>query len=238
MPSIFLRIDKSDYFDIVSVGDSRQLPYLLGHLENIPLFANTSGGFLEKLATLCNLVSYDANQTIITEDSSQDTIYFVLTGTCRCTRIVPFMKRLVKTSHKDGKQYDCRPCQMNAIPGEGEERINELLTMSQQLVAGDYFPAIESAQPFFEALYGINSAEKERPLVSAQASIITNTKVEVVTISIYEFVQLSGKRLLMKMEEETHPLKTDMESLQKAFMAKLRWNQYRNHILTSLKSSS
>ncbi|KAL2916040.1 hypothetical protein HK105_204464 [Polyrhizophydium stewartii] len=239
--SEFLKIDKSDFFDITNIYDEKHMANRIGEISQIPLIGAAEGGFLEKIKSFCSFITFEPNEPIVLEGSSNVKVYWILKGTCKCLKVVPFMRKHLGATYESGERtvlvpYD--PLLRTSALKDDDDITRQLLAINE-LSFGDYFPDFPAAPEdyldhgaFDRAGYTapIESEDPTHPNAKAAASVVAATRVEVICVNRAEFVRIAPDSVLRRLMTQDHVFKVPLSQVQDLYLSKLSWGNYRKKV--------
>ena len=233
--------DLDDFFKIANVQDEKNSSYKMAQLSKIPFLAAAADGFIERACNFFKPVAYEPNETILMEGSDNAEIAWILKGSCRCVKIIPFVQKSIKSGHSSIKM-NLRVPDANIPLGEDEEIVNEILNVCT-LDIGSHFPDIPqdpsiqidrmieetfSKEKYLDFLGNIDpSSNYERSFVS----VIANEKVEVLVIPRIEFCKLVNSGSLFRMLSDQSMLRVPILQIQEAYIQQLSWQSYKKKVI-------
>ncbi|KAI8925291.1 hypothetical protein BC831DRAFT_277077 [Entophlyctis helioformis] len=256
--SEFLKIDKSDFFDITNVRDEKSIANRIAEVSRIPLFASTRFGFVEKMTSFCQFVTYEPNETIVLEGSSNIRVYWVLKGVCKCFKVVPFHRKRLGTTYEAGDKTMLVPYDPASHAGgqvKEEDIVKQLLAI-QELEFGSYFPdfppppvpsGADAAGGVGSSLYNptfdkaayiklLETEDPTNPRTKAAASVVATTKVEVLCMNRAELAKIASESMLQELIAQDHVFNVTLAQLQEAYLGKLNWDNYRKKVSDEVTS--
>eukprot|EP00842_Homolaphlyctis_polyrhiza_P007045 jgi/Hompol1/92/HPOL_005222-RA len=181
---------------------------------------------LAKVVDISAFMTYQPNETIITENSTDTNMYWILSGTCRNVKFMPFLKR------KGLKGEDITiMCTKDTQLRKDEKPVNELVTLFDYQ-AGDYFPLMPLADVAMmqHRSLDLKSAFLEmasRPLGFKSAySIIASSVVQVMAISWRNYVSIATVEMLKQILEDNHLNFTEQDVVA-AYEARVKWDAFK-----------
>eukprot|EP00842_Homolaphlyctis_polyrhiza_P000646 jgi/Hompol1/1582/HPOL_004584-RA len=233
VPTELLRIHKSESYlmnkrSISKIEDSATLALRKSQLQSIPHFADCGSDAIDKILPLCEFTVYEPNQLIVMQDSDAFQFFTLLSGTCRCVKIAPFVKR-------KGVLY----AYDKSVPLKDAEEVVQQQMVVLELDVGDHFPNLPTPNliPLQRELYTLQ-LRVEDPADNrsrASVSVIANTTVEVVSISRHHFVQYATEKVLTKLIEDSNIFKVPLSELQAAYLERLKWESFKKKVTTELQ---
>ncbi|KAL2916039.1 hypothetical protein HK105_204463 [Polyrhizophydium stewartii] len=235
----FLRIDKNDYLEITTSKDTKHLEEKLDALRRVPE--------LERLAATANsffeLSTYEPNETILYEGTEATKISWILSGSCRCVKVVPFVQKTMQIGFEKAARQ-LRPYDGTTLCGPEEEVIHTTLTI-QELDAWDHFPGLPAVEPATTE-YTFNKDAYLRRLGSdldassvklkAEYSVFTSSKVEIASISILDFVRLADAHTVLEVLSNKNQINVAISQLQEAYIEKRKWETFKKSVVNQVHS--
>nr|KAJ3422746.1 hypothetical protein HK105_006559 [Polyrhizophydium stewartii] len=225
----FLRIDKN----------TKHLEEKLDALRRVPE--------LERLAATANsffeLSTYEPNETILYEGTEATKISWILSGSCRCVKVVPFVQKTMQIGFEKAARQ-LRPYDGTTLCGPEEEVIHTTLTI-QELDAWDHFPGLPAVEPATTE-YTFNKDAYLRRLGSdldassvklkAEYSVFTSSKVEIASISILDFVRLADAHTVLEVLSNKNQINVAISQLQEAYIEKRKWETFKKSVVNQVHS--
>ncbi|KAI8925287.1 hypothetical protein BC831DRAFT_461762 [Entophlyctis helioformis] len=229
--------------NVLNTGDSLGPPCRkLAMLSTIPVF-QTTPEFPENAANLFEIITYEPNETIIYEGTEAGQLFWILKGTCRCVKVVPFVQKKVKVGFSTMNKH-LTPYNPSMTLAADEEIIQNLLTI-QELEHGDHFPGIPAYQDddytnefTFKKEKYVHQLELEdptNPKTKAGFSVVASTQVEAAVISRLDYVRAATKEMLVETLRSKNLHQVSMAQLQEAFLDKWKWDIYKKQVVNSVQ---
>ena len=188
-----------DFFKITNVQDQKSLANRIAQLGRLPYFEASDSGFLERAAPFFKLITYQPGDTIVVEGTDNLDLYWILKGTCKVCKLVPFIQKKSKTVNRT-----LAPYLVGAEVREDEEITMQVLTV-QEIGIGDYFPRLPVAPNLDEYMMAITFKKEEYldfienldpgDVISKSAhSIVAISKLEVAAIPKLDFLKISSTK--------------------------------------------
>eukprot|EP00842_Homolaphlyctis_polyrhiza_P002247 jgi/Hompol1/3022/HPOL_006300-RA len=163
-------------------------------------------------------------------------MYWILSGTCRNVKFMPFLKR------KGLKGEDITiMCTKDTQLRKDEKPVNELVTLFDY-EAGDYFPLMPMAdvQSLHEHSFDLKSTFLEmasRPLGFKSAyTIVTSSIVQVMAISWHEYAVCASTEMLKQIITDNHLNISDQDVVE-AYEARVKWDAFKKKTAEEIASS-
>ncbi|KAL2912918.1 hypothetical protein HK105_207589 [Polyrhizophydium stewartii] len=231
-----LQIDKRDFMSIAESGSSKELAARAEQLRQLPDFASATKEFLESMLTYSQFVTIESQQTLSTQDTRVLQMFWVLSGSCRCVRTVPFLRR--HAAQLDGQQVVPYSTDLPIEPGD--EVFSENLNICE-LSIGDHFPGLRlpsRCQLVRSPRGNVISLDRkecirawaEDPNNVSPVTVLTNTKVDIMIISQSEFLEMAPLDVLVVMFAQRTALDVPVRSLQMAYLQKRQWEHYKKKV--------
>nr|KAJ3422743.1 Cyclic nucleotide-binding domain-containing protein 2 [Polyrhizophydium stewartii] len=239
-----LIIDKSDFFRIANTTDEHNITSKIAQLSAVPMLAISDSGFLEKAAYFFRKVRYEPNEAILLEGTESTDLFWILKGTCRCVKLVPFVQKKTRLGFSAVKSH-MRAHNASVPLGDDEELVEQLLSI-QELQASDCFPDMPMSSARLDQWLTESMFDKERyidflvnidptsPSSKAYVSVIANTRVEVVAIPRVDFCRLASVRMLLNLLLNQGFRRTPIEQLQHAFLEHRNWQIFKRRVVSEI----
>ncbi|KAL2917589.1 hypothetical protein HK105_202875 [Polyrhizophydium stewartii] len=227
-----LRIEKQDYI-VYAKQASEELTSRIGKISMVRPFDREAAA-IEKLLPCMQFQQFEPQQIIFKDDTASHQLLWVLSGSCRCTKRVPFVKKRIQG--EAGFHYASWDPSRPLEPGE--EVVEELLAITE-LSVGDSFPSLPNLPmpidqntmlPKFDRDHYIRLLKDAKPVVSPVA-LVANTSMEIMSLSRLEFVQSVDEDSIQYMlEDQNSILNIPIGKLQEAFLQRRQWDTYKKKI--------
>eukprot|EP00842_Homolaphlyctis_polyrhiza_P003457 jgi/Hompol1/4111/HPOL_006929-RA len=202
----------------------------------IPHFADDNE-LLTKIVDSAAFSNYQANETIINQDSLSLNMYWILSGTCRSVKFMPFLKR------KGLKGEDITiMCTKDTQLRKDEKPVDELVTLFEY-EEGDTFPSIpKNLVTELEAeTYHLKSAfinEMSKPHgIKSEFTVITSSNVEVMSISWKDYATHSNIKMIRSLLSENRYNFTEQDVVA-AYEARVAWDAFKKKTTEEVTSLS
>ncbi|KAH9268167.1 hypothetical protein BASA84_000362 [Batrachochytrium salamandrivorans] len=225
-----LRVDKKDYIEYAKKASAE----LIGRASQIaatPPFDRYSH-IIDRLLPHVQFSSYEPQQTIIVENELNPLLMWVMSGSCRCTKHVPFIKKLTSGTNYGGQLFPYDP----ALPLEPDnEIVNQLLSIST-LSVGDNYPSLPNLPMPTDPRTLIQKFDRnhylcvlyDQDIAVNSVNLVANTNTEVMFIARNEFVKVAEADLLEYLLESHDGLMSiPLLKLQEAFLQGKQWDSYK-----------
>ncbi|KAI8925403.1 hypothetical protein BC831DRAFT_461088 [Entophlyctis helioformis] len=238
--TVLLRIDKRS---------SKEKSNRIQQLARLPQLSIAPQEFFERSLSYAQFLTYEAQQTISLEKTPNFQIYWVLSGSCRCIQRVPFLKR----HNADAVQLLSYTEGTTAIEAN-DEIVEELLTICE-LSIGDHYPNLQvlpsdrsliakietartTGEPIdpvgFSRQEYIQALRNENGVFRNPVTVVTNTRVDIVTFSRLEFVEMAPIAIVLALLAERNVFDVPVCNLQEAFLQKRQWESYKKKVRTEV----
>jgi hypothetical protein len=115
-------------------------------LTQIPHFSQAPFIVLEKAAQAAQLLTFQPQETIIFEGLENYNIFWIMSGSCRAVKLVPFVRRLTTPDcATHSKKYTLVPYEAGVTEVGPNDKIVMQLLKIRDLTAGDHFPEMNAA---------------------------------------------------------------------------------------------
>ncbi|KAJ3213779.1 hypothetical protein HDU67_002436 [Dinochytrium kinnereticum] len=242
MQSELLRVDAADYEMILHMNDSEYIASRVTALQKLPHFSNAHPSVLERMAQISQLHSFKPQQTIVKEGVENYLLYWIISGSCRAVKLVPFLKRrttpecAVHSSKYTVVPYD------PAKELQPEDEISMQLLNIRELSEGDHFPDMAAAinpERFnkIELMSRLSSDNPNRLDARAYISVITNTKVEVISMTRVDYARVATNDMILKIISDRRLLHIPITDLQTSVLQKREWDLYKKRYVERVAHS-
>ncbi|KAI9351491.1 hypothetical protein BDR26DRAFT_851155, partial [Obelidium mucronatum] len=244
-----LIVSQNDYVEIMDLGNEEQIALHMKHLSEIPHFAKHQPyqHLLKPFASVSQLFSFHPQEPIIHEGVENFSVFWILSGTCRAVKLVPFLRRkemataaatpaAAAAAAAAKKKYMLAEYEPGTtVIQEGEKVVMQLLTI-RELGPGDYFPDLtcheydENSNNSGGGLKGnvlsrsgllarLNDTTPSRPDSRSYVSIIANTKVEILGMTRLDYTRLASTEMILESMSEGGKLRVPLDALQKSVLS-------------------
>ncbi|KAJ8327398.1 hypothetical protein O5D80_004788 [Batrachochytrium dendrobatidis] len=232
----FLCVDKREFLKLIETGSAKLHTLRTRQITQLPDFTTAPQEFIEKVLACAQFITFDAQQVIINEDAPNFHIFWILSGSCRCIRTVPFIVR--PTASGDGHQYAAYA--PNTPTDPTDTVVYEPLSICE-LTIGEHFPSVVKpamlkitqsqfgAPMTFDRNECIRLWQHEPPYLSP-VTVVANMRVEVMMLSKVEMTEISPMDTLLELFERRGALDASIYLLQNAFLQNLQWESYKKKI--------
>lgn len=205
---------------------------VLSHFANSDSFLRNSKGCFE-------ISVYSNGDVVMLEGDISDRIYFVLKGTCKCTKTVSFIRN--KKSLVREKELSIHiPDQ---VLGPNEELVQYTLDI-QELETSDHFPGIPPEANKIKEVLDIDSdkansmlrgffGEKEEDLSVAHYSVVATGKCELASISKIDYITHATKEMLSETLLQKNLYSVSEREVQQAFIDQQEWKSYKQKVVAN-----
>ncbi|KAI8925286.1 hypothetical protein BC831DRAFT_512637 [Entophlyctis helioformis] len=256
MDTELLRIDKEEAAKTSVLNDQQET---LSQLRRVPHFS-LSDSFIKECSSMFTVLTYEPNETILFEGAKNVLLHWIVVGQCRCTKVVPFLQRKVKTgaattrtvlfphttpnSASSSSAHD--QSLMHQVAGEvvSEEIVNNLLTI-HELGFGDHFPDLPKPPGFAwitEAMFErhkyldyLESMPPQQPEAKSFTSVVANSKVVIASIPLVDYARVAPPKMVLWMFNNACMPVTSVADLQQAYLEKRKWDTYKKEVVKELR---
>ena len=210
------------------------LSRIISQVSQVPLFAEKS--YVEKMAAVLKIVPFEPEDPIVIQGTQILDMFWILKGTCRVTKSVPFIKK----KDKSLAIFDER-----SVLQEGEELVHELLVI-QEIGPGDCFPILPYT-PTHEDYYAFSLVfNKDKylqqvgwlgakdPLSTHTYSVVPTGNVLVATTSRREFLIMTPPQTILKYMQDQTLFSGSVRDLQETVLTKQNWDLYKKQTVAKL----
>eukprot|EP00842_Homolaphlyctis_polyrhiza_P002220 jgi/Hompol1/299/HPOL_000896-RA len=234
-----LRIDKYEFKEITNIKDVKHHAAKISLLKNIPNFSNAAPALLDTIASQFQTMVYEPNETVVQEGMAIPDLHWIVKGTCRIIKVVPFVERRIKVNSSTvNKQV--LPYTPSTTIGPDEELIHHTFTI-QELEPGDHFPGIPPLQddPYaneftFKKEHYVHQLELMDPTSQENKvsySVVANSHLETMVISRLDFAHLSSKEIIVGALQSKNLHLISMTELQEAYLDKRKWQNFKKSVV-------
>ncbi|KAJ3027610.1 UNVERIFIED_CONTAM: hypothetical protein HDU68_003483 [Siphonaria sp. JEL0065] len=163
-----LTVPRPDYAEIMDLGNEESISIHLNHLSQLPHFSKHQpySSLLKPFASVSQLFTFHPQEPIIHEGVENFSVFWILSGTCRAVKLVPFLRQQTSntappasTSSGDGsavkkKKYVLAAYEPGVTPlKQGDKVVMQLITI-RELGPGDHFPDMICCEGEDESNFG------------------------------------------------------------------------------------
>lgn len=202
----------------------------LVQLSKIPFFLHSANGFLEKITPFTRIVKFHPNEIIVSEGTNCTNVYWIISGSCKCVKVVPFVRNKESGALK------------SSVPGQkvkkDEEDVHQLLTVCE-MESPQFLPNFPLPRNFDKSLGKIKHDEyveflkNEDPAETshwAHASAIAITKMDVAIIEKSVIARFATPEMIMDLIKENHSFTIPSSQLSDIYLQKIRWKEYKGQV--------
>lgn len=206
----------------------------------MPSFIHAPEGFCKRILPFCRFQTFETHTPIILEGSHLFQIYWILSGSCRSVKVVPFYKKLINHTHQYGNTYQTLAfVKGETVLGPGDEILRELLSI-HDIPTGSHFPNLPKASGI-DGLQNEQFSQRDyiamirvRELTGqtdvSPVSVIANEKVEVMYMSRLEFVEIATREILLATIQNDYISDASESQLQAEWLEKRQWELHKKKI--------
>ncbi|KAJ3253798.1 hypothetical protein HK103_005285 [Boothiomyces macroporosus] len=231
--SILLRVDKDDFVQYIGSGEARELKDLIYRVLSESIFK----GFEEALQHMLNsnffhVYNYSKNSVIVEQGSQITEMQFIIEGSCKVTRLLPFIK-------SSFNKAILQPCTFEDMH---EPLYTTVKVDTQDLFQGAHYPTIpklftdqevmtesEFTKNLYYDLY--NNFDPQNHHIYHKYGIIADENVQIASMRIQDFIHMAPKVLLYRMIMQPSVELYDAKELQLKYLSQVDWNEKRQEIL-------
>ncbi|KAJ3273648.1 hypothetical protein HDV01_004257 [Terramyces sp. JEL0728] len=233
--SIFLRVDKDDFVNYRGRGEDKEFKDWIYQVLSESLFK----GYEDPLKVMVNsnffrIYNFTKNTVIIEQGSQYSEIHFILEGSCKVTRLLPFLKTV------QGSKTTYAECDFANI----HDRHFANVKVETQELQGEFFPHIPklfsdqqvlTSQEFTKNLYYdlFNITDPHSPNLYCKHGVVADEDVTIASMRIQDFIQMVPKTLLYQMIIRPSIELYSLKELQEKYLAQVEWREKKLQILES-----
>ena len=232
VPTEFLCINKREFASAQShVISPEELDEQINALCSLSYFASNRS-FLENSKGCFEITIYSIGDIIINEGDMIDRFYFIMNGSCRCTKSVPFI------SKKNFPVKQLFPYDQNKLLGPQEEIVHCVLDF-QALETSDHFPGIPPEANRIKEILEVDSERansmlrgyigdsKEDGMYLCQYSVIATSRSEIASISKIDYITHATRSMIAENLMQKNLYHVSIKEVQDAFLAQQQWESYK-----------
>ena len=228
-----IMIEKLEFQQILGVSNNKMGQIAM--LAKFPFFQGMKGpGFLDPCIDYFTFQTYDPKDVITSEFLQSDRIFWIISGRCKTSKIVHFIKRpevATYLPHQEGRPLHDR-----------DGIVQEHLTI-HELGAGHFFPPLpqfkgtqfdtEVSDGYIEFLYTVHYHSDSR---NDRYSLIADTKCEIAYIGAQDFITHADNSILLPTIQGGLQL-ISVQDLQEMYIKNQKWNNYKRDVVDDIVES-
>ncbi|KAJ3108727.1 hypothetical protein HDU97_000125 [Phlyctochytrium planicorne] len=229
MQTELLKIDAENFEMIMHMNDQEYIATRVAALQQIPHFSNVHPSIIERIAQVSQLHSYMAQEAIVKEGYENYLLHWIVSGSCRAIKLVPFVKRWTtpKCALHSAK-YTVLPY-VEGMESMPQDEITMQLLNIRELKEGDHFPDMAAAinpERFnkIELMSRLSSDNPNRLDARSYVSVVTNTKVEVISMTRVDYARVATNDMILKILADRCLLHVPIQDLQTSVLQKREWD--------------
>lgn len=217
---------------------SEEIQDQLSVLSRLPHFMK-SPDFLSKSNPSFEVATYSANDVILQEGAVVHKLYWVLSGSCKCTKKIPFVQR------KNGNDKELFICDSSPLR-PGDEVIERTFEI-QQLDTSDHFPGLPPASiqaKEFGQIDHENSAlisqflrESDADSSVAEYSVIAVTKTEIASLLKSDYIKFASEEMIEDTLMQKNLYHVSVAEVQRTFLEEMNWLNYKKQLMEGIKKN-
>ncbi|KAL2917590.1 hypothetical protein HK105_202876 [Polyrhizophydium stewartii] len=227
-PCEFLRIHKLEFLRITKARDEQMMQQRKGVLMDVPHFGSGGPEILDQLLSFCDFLHFNSQQIIVHQDIHATQLFTIMSGSCRCVRSVPFVRRKGLLA----------PYDESSVLRDGDEVVHQTLTV-MELGVGDYFPGLPppTITPFRRENYALQLMAEDAVNTKSRTpiSVIASSPVEVVAINRHHFGLHAPESVVLRVIEDSQIFKVPLGELQEAYLERLKWDMFKKKVTQELQ---
>ncbi|KAJ2992372.1 Cyclic nucleotide-binding domain-containing protein 2 [Globomyces sp. JEL0801] len=229
----FLVVDKAEFASVSQVQTDMELQDQLLQLSKLEHFRKHPD-FLKQTNTLFDLCVYSTNDTILTEGGAEHRVHFILQGSCKCVKKIPFIQK--KTASKELSIME--PGQ---VIGNNEELVEHLFII-QELDTSDHFPGISidareankthnDPDNTDHLIPGHVGAESDFDPTLVEYSVIATSRVEVASIPRVDYIKYATQDMIEETLHQKNLYNVSIKEVQLSFLEKMNWDNFKKNVV-------
>ncbi|KAJ3414967.1 hypothetical protein HDV05_005798 [Chytridiales sp. JEL 0842] len=240
MPTELLVVDKEAYCIIRHMTDKENIETRVAALSQVPHFSQAPFSVVEKAAQAAQLFTFQPQETIVFEGVENYKIFWIVSGSCRAVKLVPFLKRLTTPDcATHSKKYTFIPYEEGVTQiGPNDKLVMQLLKI-RELGGGDHFPEMNAAVNMkrfnkIELMSYLSADAPNRTDAKSYVSVIATTKVEVVGMTRVDYARVATNDMILRVLEDRALLHIPMRQLQDSMLRKRSWELFKKKIVEEI----
>jgi CRP-like cAMP-binding protein len=198
--------------------------------------------FLEKCSANFELTIYSQNDIIVTEGNHESKIYWILSGTCKCTKKLSFLEKQTPNG------IDIKPL----TKGMKVDSNEKILTYDFDLIeleATDHFPGIHpesvdlkrmvtSDQDNYNSLMRgfLGDAELDSSII--EYSVVATSTTEIAMIQKSDYLNFASEKMIEETSLQKNMFNITTEQLQKDFLEQVEWSKFKTGTMKTLTAKN
>ncbi|KAJ3166170.1 Cyclic nucleotide-binding domain-containing protein 2 [Irineochytrium annulatum] len=233
MASELLQLNREDYELILHMNDSENIASRVSALTQIPHFQSTHPSIIERIAQTSQLHTFQPQETIVAEGAENFHIFFVIAGSARAVKLVPFLRRQTTPECATHSRKHTLVAYEPGVTEVGpEDRVVVNLLTVRELGPGDHFPDISATvnpDRFnrIELMSRLSSDGPNRLDARAYISVIATTKLEVIMMTRVDYARVATNDMIVQVLASRALLHVPVSDLQVAYLHKRLWDIFK-----------
>ncbi|KAJ3327484.1 hypothetical protein HDU76_011721 [Blyttiomyces sp. JEL0837] len=235
-----LKVPTHAYLNVLHMADSENIATRVSALSTIPHFDQAHPSVIEKAAQAAQLLTFQPQEPIIHEGVENYSIFWIVSGTCRAMKLVPFVKRITTPEcATHSKKYTLVPYEEGVTElGPGDKVVTQLLNI-RELVPGDHFPEMTASvnpERFnkIELMSRLSSDGPNRADARAYISVVASSRVEVIGMTRVDYARIATNEMILKTLADRALLRVPMNVLQESMIEKRSWNLFKKKVVDEI----
>ncbi|KAL7748561.1 hypothetical protein RI367_005972 [Sorochytrium milnesiophthora] len=253
MRSTFFRVDKDDFLEVLKSTAEEELTGKLAFFRTLPLLDDVPKAQLARLAEVGVRKEFGPNALVVREYEQLYAFSFVLSGSLRVVRLVPFIKqrqrygRSVRSTLRPAPAAHDQVSQLSLR--RDEVLVNKLLCIDY-LMPGAYFGeecilasverrrggVVTSQSGSNNPSVNSTSTAATSAVTEARSSIITNERTVVLVVNKVDFLKAATEHTLQYLEEQEVLRDVPLSRIQEAFLTQREWLRSKQELVRQLVS--
>lgn len=254
-PTRLLQIDKDAYDSACAKHHHEKIARRMGFLRTVFLFKDTDDKGLSDLAKVFTERKYEKNQVIIKQGESTDSMYFIVTGSCRVLKRMPLSNTLavkLATSPNETRKIGAALAESQQRLGASSPRERRGSTGGTSPGAGASPRSSASSASFVQlpesplleiAELGPAQYFGETALLEASShgkkkwphstSIVSMSRVELLVLSKYDFYHHIDESVQQTMRDYAAKFYMSEERIRSSIEKQHRWGEYKRQLTSA-----
>nr|KAJ3423113.1 hypothetical protein HK105_003138 [Polyrhizophydium stewartii] len=225
-----LQVNREDYIRILMISTKAQQQENINRLLSLPHFCDDRS-IVERIVAHAKFHRFEPHQVIVSEGSVPLSMFWILSGTCRCDK----MMRVVRRKTTKGKEIVKLFVASQAAQAETDDKTSyELMTLFE-FQPGDFFPAMPPALTTMvqeddscrlKYVFQLSEQEETGKGSPSHYTVISSSQVDVMSISHHDFAMFASCKMVCQALDDIR-FKITADEIVAAFEQRSRWKEFR-----------
>jgi CRP-like cAMP-binding protein len=195
--------------------------------------------FLQKANSSFELAIYSAGDVIITEGSHEHRIYWIVSGSCKCVKKIPFIQKK-NSPNKELHKYD-----VGAPLGPNDELVEHVFDI-QELDPTDHFPGLPPDTTRIKEIAQMDQergdlimkgflGDKEVDPSIAEYSVIATARTEIASLLKSDYIKFATEQMIHETLQQKNLFNVSVKEVQQTFLDQLNWMTYKKNLVDGIR---